>query len=49
MHSAGVDAVIVNGIKKCSELIFSFSDEGFGMVIIDTYRVVDLLPLNWLR
>jgi CheY-like chemotaxis protein len=37
LASAGVDAVIVDGIKKCSELIFSPSDEGFGMVIIDTY------------
>ena len=37
LASAGVDAVIVDSIKKCSELIFSPSDEGFGMVIIDTY------------
>jgi CheY-like chemotaxis protein len=37
LASAGVHAVIVDGIKKCSELIFSPSDEGFGMVIIDTY------------
>jgi CheY-like chemotaxis protein len=34
---AGIDAVIVDSVKKCSELIFSHSDEGFGMVIIDTH------------
>lgn len=37
LASGGVDAVIVDDIRKCSELIFSPSDEGFEVVIIDTH------------
>jgi CheY-like chemotaxis protein len=37
LASVGIDAVIVDDIKKCSELIFSPFDEGFEVVIIDTY------------
>ena len=37
LASAGVDAVIVDDIRKCSEQIFSHSDEGFEVVIIDTH------------
>jgi DNA-binding response OmpR family regulator len=37
LASVGVDVVIVDDVKKCSEQIFSPSDEGFGMVIIDTH------------
>jgi CheY-like chemotaxis protein len=37
LASVGIDAVIVDGIKKCSELIFSPFDEGFEVVIIDTH------------
>jgi CheY-like chemotaxis protein len=37
LASAGVDVVIVDEVKKCSELIFSPSEEGFAMVIIDIY------------
>lgn len=33
----GVDAVIVDEMRKCSELIFSPSDEGFEVIIIDTH------------
>jgi CheY-like chemotaxis protein len=33
----GVDAVIVDDIRKCSELIFSPSSEGFEVAIIDTH------------
>ena len=36
LASGGVDAVIVDDIRKCSEL-FSPSDEGFEVVIIDTH------------
>ena len=35
--SGGVDVVIVDDIKKCSEQIFSHSDEGFNVVIIDMH------------
>jgi CheY-like chemotaxis protein len=37
LASVGIDAVIVDDIKKCSELIFSPFDEGFEVVIIDTH------------
>jgi CheY-like chemotaxis protein len=37
LTSAGVDVVTVDEVKKCSELIFSTSKEGFAMVIIDIY------------
>ena len=37
LASGGVDAVIVDDIRKCSELLFSPSDEGFEVVIIDTH------------
>lgn len=37
LASVGIDAVIVDDIKKCSELIFSPSDEVFEVVIIDTH------------
>ena len=36
LASVGIDAVIVNDVKKCLELIFSMSDEVFEVVIIDT-------------
>src|SRR3712207_9154046 len=35
--SGGVDVVIVDDIKKCSEQIFSHSDDGFNVVIIDMH------------
>jgi CheY-like chemotaxis protein len=37
LASGGVDAVIVDDIRKCSEQIFSTSDEGFEVVVIDTH------------
>jgi DNA-binding response OmpR family regulator len=37
LASGGVDAVIVDDIRKCSELLFSPSDEGFEVVMIDTH------------
>ena len=37
LASVGIDVVIVDDVKKCSEQIFSPSNEGFGMVIIDTH------------
>jgi CheY-like chemotaxis protein len=37
LASRGVNAVIVDDIRKCSEQIFSPSDGGFEVVIIDTY------------
>jgi CheY-like chemotaxis protein len=37
LASRGVNAVIVDDIRKCSEQIFSPSDEGFEVVIIDTH------------
>jgi CheY-like chemotaxis protein len=37
LASVGIDAVIVNDVKKCLELIFSMSDEAFEVVIIDTH------------
>jgi CheY-like chemotaxis protein len=37
LASVGIDAVIVNDIKRCSELIFSPSEEVFEVVIIDTH------------
>ena len=37
LASGGVDAVIVDDIKKCSEQIFSHSHEGFNVVIIDMH------------
>jgi CheY-like chemotaxis protein len=37
LASGGVDVVIVDDIEKCSERIFSPSDEDFDMVIIDTH------------
>lgn len=37
LASRGVNAVIVDDIRKCSEQIFSHSDEGFEVVIIDTH------------
>lgn len=37
LDSRGVNAVIVDDIRKCSEQIFSPSDEGFEVVIIDTH------------
>jgi hypothetical protein len=49
LSSRGVNAVIVDDIGKCLEQIFSPSDEGFDVVIIDIYIyriVVSHLPLN---
>jgi CheY-like chemotaxis protein len=37
LASGGVDVVIVDDTEKCSEQIFSPSDEGFDVVIIDTH------------
>ena len=37
LTSGGVDAVIVDNMRKCSEQIFSTSDEGFEVVVIDTH------------
>jgi len=37
LASVGIDAVIVNDVKKCLELIFTMSDEVFEVVIIDTH------------
>jgi CheY-like chemotaxis protein len=37
LGSRGVNAVIADDIRKCSEQIFSPSDEGFEVVIIDTH------------
>jgi CheY-like chemotaxis protein len=37
LASRGVNAVIVDDIRKCSEQMFSPSDEGFEVVIIDTH------------
>ena len=37
LASVGIDAVIVNDVRKCLELIFSMSDEAFEVVIIDTH------------
>ena len=37
LSSRRVNAVIVDDIRKCSEQIFSTSDEGFELVIIDTH------------
>lgn len=37
LASRGVNVVIVGDIRKCSEQIFSSSDEGFEVVIIDTH------------
>jgi CheY-like chemotaxis protein len=37
LASGGVDVVIVGDIEKCSEQIFSPSDEDFDVVIIDTH------------
>jgi CheY-like chemotaxis protein len=37
LASRGVNALIVDDIGKCSEQIFSTSDEGFEVVIIDTH------------
>jgi CheY-like chemotaxis protein len=37
LASRGVNAVIVDDIRKCSDQIFSPSDEGFEVVIIDTH------------
>ena len=37
LASRGVNAAIVDDIRKCSEQVFSPSDEGFEVVIIDTH------------
>jgi CheY-like chemotaxis protein len=37
LASGGIDVVIVDDIKKCSEQTFSPYDEGFDVVIIDTH------------
>ena len=37
LASVGIDAVIVNDVKKCLELISTISDEVFEVVIIDTH------------
>lgn len=37
LASVGIDAVIVEDVKKCLEVIFTVSDEVFEVVIIDTH------------
>jgi hypothetical protein len=49
LASKGADVGIVDDIRKCLERIFSPTDEGFEVVIIDRYKpakIVDPQLLN---